>query len=114
LGHGELCEFVYAYGLFVHQKWSNYALTNLLFGLCRSIWIIDPLIISHSPYFEVLACFFYPSKCCEQGNVPNSFFCYIPFETRIWIFQGVLGVCHHRCVLCLNIFSIKNSMQIYR
>jgi hypothetical protein len=25
------------------KKASNYALTNLLFGLCTSIWIIDPL-----------------------------------------------------------------------
>jgi hypothetical protein len=37
LGHGESFEFVYACGLSVHQKCSNYALTNLLFGLCRFI-----------------------------------------------------------------------------
>jgi hypothetical protein len=35
-GHGESCEFVFARGLFVHQKCSNYTLTNL-FGLCRSV-----------------------------------------------------------------------------
>jgi hypothetical protein len=28
-------------GSSVHQKRSNYALTNLLFGLCRFIWIIN-------------------------------------------------------------------------
>jgi hypothetical protein len=33
-GHGEFCEIVFAHGSFVHQKCSNYALTNLLFGLC--------------------------------------------------------------------------------
>ncbi len=33
---------------FVHQKCSNYALTNLLFGLCRSMWIIDFLVNIHS------------------------------------------------------------------
>jgi hypothetical protein len=36
---------MYARGPSVHQKCSNYALTNLLFGLCRSIQIIDPLVI---------------------------------------------------------------------
>jgi hypothetical protein len=33
LGHGESCESMYACGSFVHQKCSNYALTNLLFGV---------------------------------------------------------------------------------
>jgi hypothetical protein len=42
LGRGESCESVFACGLFVHQKCSNYALTNL-FGLCRSVWVIDCL-----------------------------------------------------------------------
>jgi len=37
LGHGEYCEFVFVNGLFVHQRCSNYALTNLLFDLCRSM-----------------------------------------------------------------------------
>ncbi len=41
---------MYAYGSFVHQKCSNYALTNLLFGLCRSVWIIDLLFICPSPH----------------------------------------------------------------
>jgi hypothetical protein len=37
LGRDDSYESVYASGLFVHQKCSNYALTNLLFGLCRSM-----------------------------------------------------------------------------
>ncbi len=32
-----------------------YALTNLLFGLCKSVWIIDLLVIHPSPYPEALA-----------------------------------------------------------
>jgi hypothetical protein len=39
-GYGEFCEsceFVFAHGSFVHQKCSNYALTNLLFGLCKYV-----------------------------------------------------------------------------
>jgi hypothetical protein len=37
-------------GSSVHQKCSNYALTNLLFGLFRFMWIIDPLVIHLNPH----------------------------------------------------------------
>ncbi len=37
--------------LFVPQKCSKYALINLLFGLCRSKWIIDSLVTRPSPHF---------------------------------------------------------------
>jgi hypothetical protein len=46
---GESCESVFAHASLVHQKCSNYALTNLLFDLCKSKWIIDPLVIHPSP-----------------------------------------------------------------
>jgi len=36
-GYGKSHESVFARGSFMHQKCSNYALTNLLFGLCRSV-----------------------------------------------------------------------------
>jgi hypothetical protein len=49
-GRGESCESVFARGLSVHQKCFNYALTNLLFGLCRHVWVIDLLVILPSPY----------------------------------------------------------------
>jgi hypothetical protein len=38
---GEYCESVFARGSSVDQKHSNYTLINLLFGLCRSVWVID-------------------------------------------------------------------------
>jgi hypothetical protein len=47
---------MFACGSFVHQKCSNYALTNLLFGLCRFVWIIDPLVICPSPHHGAPAC----------------------------------------------------------
>ncbi len=47
---GESYEFIYVCDLFMHQKCSNYALANLLFGLCKSMWIIDPFVIRHSPH----------------------------------------------------------------
>jgi len=36
-GCGEYYGSVFACGLSMHQKYSNYALTNLLFGLCKSV-----------------------------------------------------------------------------
>jgi hypothetical protein len=53
----------------VHQKCSNYTLTNLLFGLCRSMWIIDMLVTRLSPHPGVLAPL--PLKCCKLGSVPQ-------------------------------------------
>jgi hypothetical protein len=34
----------------MHQKYYNYALTNLLFGLCRPVWIIGSFVIQPSPH----------------------------------------------------------------
>jgi hypothetical protein len=39
--------FVYA------PKCSNYALTNLLFGLCRSVWMIEMFVNQPSPILEL-------------------------------------------------------------
>jgi len=55
LGRGESYEFMFAYGSSVHQKCSNYTLTNLLFGLCKSVWIIDLLVTRLSSPFKALA-----------------------------------------------------------
>jgi hypothetical protein len=40
----------YAHGSSMHQKCFNYALINLLIGLYRSKWIIDPLITYLNPH----------------------------------------------------------------
>jgi hypothetical protein len=45
-----LYESVFARGSSMHQKCSNYALTNLLFGLCRSMWIIELLVTLPNPH----------------------------------------------------------------
>jgi len=45
--HGESCESMFACGSSMHQKFFNYALTNL-FGLCKSVWIIDMLVTCFS------------------------------------------------------------------
>jgi len=49
-----LCEFVCVRDSSMHKKCSNYALTNLLFGLCRSMWIIEPLVTFPNPHPEAI------------------------------------------------------------
>jgi hypothetical protein len=58
---------------FIHApKCSNYALTNL-FGLCRSVWMIELLINFLSPISEFQHAPL-PSKCYEPGSAPQFFF----------------------------------------
>jgi hypothetical protein len=101
-GHGESCESVYARGLSVHQKCFNYVLTNLLFSLCKSIWIIDPLVTHLSLNPKLLACPFYPQNAASLGTYPNPFH----FQIHIWIFQGVWG-CINICLLYDNLYNFN-------
>jgi len=56
LGHGESYESVFARGLSVHQRCSSYALTNLLFGFCRSMWVINMPVNLPNPHPKAPAC----------------------------------------------------------
>jgi hypothetical protein len=47
---------MFAHGSSLHQKCFDYALTNLLFDLCRSVWIIDLLVTHPSPHLGALGC----------------------------------------------------------
>jgi hypothetical protein len=77
LSYGEFCESMFACGLFMQQKCSNYALTNLLFGLCKSVSIIDTLVIHPSPHPRALACPL-TLNATSQRTYPNplSFYCF--------------------------------------
>jgi hypothetical protein len=68
-------------------KCSNYALTNLLFGLCRSVWVIDLLINFPSP---ILAHPFTP-KVLRAKERPNSPFNCFHLWTDNWVHQGAWG-----------------------
>ncbi len=46
---------MFARGTSVYQKCFNYALTNLFFGVCKSVWIIDPFVTCLSRHPEALA-----------------------------------------------------------
>jgi hypothetical protein len=59
---------------FLHApKCSNYALTNLLFGLCRSVWVIELLVNLLNPILELQHTPL-PPKCYKLRNVPQLFF----------------------------------------
>jgi len=62
LGHGESCESMYACGLPMHQNCSNYTLIYLVFCLCTSVWIIDPLITHFNPHPIAITCLSYPQS----------------------------------------------------
>jgi hypothetical protein len=81
-----------------HQKCSNYALTNLLFGfvqVCVSDWL---LVIIPSPIPELQHAPL-PPKCCKLGMCPQLFILLLfSLLTHIWAYQGVW-----ECVKpCLN------------
>jgi hypothetical protein len=93
LGHGESHEFVFAHGLSVHQKCSNYALTNLLFGLCRFVWIINLLVIRPNPHPGVPSCPSTPellwAKTCSPTLYPSIVFTFGLVIESIKEFGGV-------------------------
>jgi hypothetical protein len=72
-------------------KCCNYALTNLLFSLCRFVWINEMLVSflvpsrsSNTP--------FYPQSVVSQRACPNSFsFHYLHLCTRSWIHRRTWG-----------------------
>jgi hypothetical protein len=53
------------------QKCWNYALTNVLFSLCKSKWVNKLLVILPNPSLELQHTLL-PPKCYKPGNVPNS------------------------------------------
>jgi hypothetical protein len=93
-GHGESCESVFARGSSVHQKWSTYALTNLLFGLCRFVWVTKLLINLLSPYPRALARPSTPEVLLmrEHASIPSPFDVFI-FGLAVSRSKS-LGVCH--------------------
>ncbi len=83
----------------MYQKCSNYALTNLLFSLCRLVWIIDLLVTHLNPISELQHAPL-PSKCYEPRTCSNSFsFQCFHLWTCSWIHQRVWG--------CINICRFR-------
>jgi len=65
--------WIHVYLWFIHSpKCSNYTLNDLLFGLCKFVWVNDLFVNFFSPHPGALA---HPSipKCCKLGNTPQLF-----------------------------------------
>jgi hypothetical protein len=91
LGCCEYCESVFACGSFVHQKCSNYALSDLLFCLCMSMWIIESLVTRLSPHLEALACPFTLKMMRAMECTPTPYPLVIFTLARGWVYQGAWG-----------------------
>ncbi len=101
--HDESYKSVYTCGLSVHQKCSNYTLTNLLFDLCRSIWIIDPFVIHPSPYPGARTCSSYFEVLWVREHTPTPSFFTIPILDSHLSLSRSVRVCHytwHESFLC--------------
>jgi hypothetical protein len=114
LGCDETCELVYACGLSVHQKCSNHALTNLLFGLCRLMWIIDPPIICPSPHPITLTrpITFKMLRTREHTPIPFSSDVFTNFELAFESFKECGGASKNITNL-LNISKIKKISKTF-
>jgi hypothetical protein len=73
LGRVDSCESMFAHGSFMHQKCSYYALTNLLFRLCKFVWIIDVHVIRPSPHLKVPACPSIPKVLRAKEHNPTHY-----------------------------------------
>ncbi len=91
LGRGESYEFVCACGSSMHQKCSNYALSNL-FGLCRSVWIIDSFIICPNSHLRISARPFTPEILGAKKRIPFlSLLLFSPLNSHLNLMRS-LGV----------------------
>jgi len=68
----------------MHQKCSNYALTNLLFSLCRSFWVIDSLVTLPNPHPKALAHPYAPKVLRTKECAPTPY-PYVIFTFKLTI-----------------------------
>ncbi len=75
-------------GSSTHQKCFNYKLTNLLFGLCMSMWIIDPLVIRPSPHPRTPT---HPStpKVLQAKEHAPTLYPFVVFTFYSWIYPNI-------------------------
>jgi hypothetical protein len=96
-GRGEFCESGFAHGSFVHQKCSSYALTNLLFSLCRSMWVIELLVNLPSPHLGAATRPFTLEVLWTSEHAPTPPFAIFTFGLVVESIQesgGCVSLCH--------------------
>jgi len=102
--------WVWIYPWFVRApKCSNYTLTNLLFGLCRFVWIIDLLVNLLSPHPRAPTRPFIPKMLWIKRVCPiPSLFVVFTFKTYNWVLKRAWGcVIHHSCKWHLITYNRK-------
>jgi hypothetical protein len=83
---------VCAWFVFVHQECYNYTLTNLVFGLCKLVWIVDLLVIIYSFYPITPTHPSYPKMLQVGEHIPTFFFFHcFHLRIHIWVLRGVWG-----------------------
>jgi len=86
---------VFAHGSSVHQRCPNYALTNLSFGLCKSMRVIELLVNISSPHHRISTCPSTP-KVLRAENAPQLFFLSLFSSLDLQLGPSrSLGVRHH-------------------
>ncbi len=101
---------MFAHGSSVHQKCFNYVLINLLFGLCKSMWIIYPLVTRPSPHPEALTHPSTPEVLRTKERTPTLYPSIVVFtlDSQLSLLRS-LGV--HQCISYLSFFGINNGME---
>jgi hypothetical protein len=95
----------------MHQKCSNFTLTNLLLVLCRSMWIIELLVTRPSPIPE-LRHVLLPLKCYELESTPKLLLLQLssPFDLQSNPSRS-LGVCQF-IIICNFIVVCKFRIKM--
>jgi hypothetical protein len=90
-------------------KCYNYAWTNLLFCLCKFMWVSEVLVNLANPIPELQHALL-PQSVMSQGTHPNSFSFRCPhFWAHSWVHQGAWGCISEH--MSLNIFLEVRSTQ---
>ncbi len=93
-------------------KCYNYALTNLSFGLCMSMWVIELLVNLPSLILELQHALL-PLKCYKPKSAPQLFF--LPLSSPLGSLLNPsksLGV-HQKMGLPTQVFQMFNFLQIW-
>jgi hypothetical protein len=113
LGCGESCESVFARGLSVHQKCSNYALTNLLFNLCRSMSVIELFVTHLSPHLGAPARPSTPKVLRARECAPTPYpFAVFTFKLIVESIKESGGASHDATTMLLHEYNKLQMGQI--
>jgi hypothetical protein len=111
---------VYPRGSSIHQKCSNHTLTNLLFNLCKSMWIFDLFSLVLIPHLKALACPLYPQMLRIKEHIPTpSTSIVFHFQTCIWIFQGmwrciIMGIYYYYYYYYYYYLKVVEQSSVFR